>query len=143
MKTEAKGKTQARTKLTVCFRALSLTLNLDLAACRKTVLSSVGPQKSIPRNEAPRSKLRGITELKHSELSEIFPRLPLPLHIPFDDLPDGPAPYRGHIVPVGPKLSTTQDPLHPRLSAKHLSRREALEDLHHPGATFGCALQRR
>ena len=49
------------------------------------------------RNEAPRSKLRGITELKHSELPEIFLRLPLPLHIPFDRLPVGPFPYRGHI----------------------------------------------
>ena len=83
-------------------------------------------------NEAPRSKLRGITELKHSELPEIFLRRPLPLHIPFDGLPVGPPPYRGHIVPIGPKLPTPQDPLHRRLSAKDFPRREALEDLHNP-----------
>lgn len=38
-------------------------------------------------HDAPRSKLRGITELKHSELPEIFAGLPLPLDIPFDGLP--------------------------------------------------------
>src|SRR6185437_5475903 len=83
-------------------------------------------------NEAPRSKLRGITELKHSELPEIVVRLPLPLHIPFDGLPVCPFPYRGHIIPVGPKLPAPQDPLHRRLSAKDLSRRDALEYLHNP-----------
>src|SRR6185437_12859372 len=82
--------------------------------------------------EAPRSKLRGITELKHSELPEIVVRLPLPLHIPFDGLPVCPFPYRGHIIPVGPKLPAPQDPLHRRLSAKDLSRRDALEYLHNP-----------
>jgi hypothetical protein len=83
-------------------------------------------------NEAPRSKLRGITELKHSELPEIFPRLPLPLHIPLDDLPVCPFPYRGHIVPVAPKLPTPQYPLHRGLSTKDLPRCEALEYLHNP-----------
>ena len=83
-------------------------------------------------NEAPRSKLRGITELKHSELPEIFLRLPLPLHIPLDGLPVCPFPYRGHIIPVAPKLPTPQYPLHGRLSAKNLPCREALEYLHHP-----------
>ncbi len=37
-------------------------------------------QQGTRGNEAPRSKLRGITELKHSELPEIFLWLPLPLH---------------------------------------------------------------
>jgi hypothetical protein len=83
-------------------------------------------------NEAPRSKLRGITELTQSELPEILLRLPLPLHIPFDSLPVGPFPYCGHIVPVRPKLPTPQYPLHRRLSAKNLPCREALEDLHNP-----------
>jgi hypothetical protein len=83
-------------------------------------------------NEAPRSKLRGITELKHSELPEIFLRLPLPLHIPFNDLPVGPFPYCGHIVPIAPKLPTPQYPLHRRLSAKDLPRRDARESLHNP-----------
>ena len=59
-------------------------------------------------------------------------RLPLPLHIPFDNLPVCPFPSRGHIVPVGPKLPTPPDPLPRRLSAKHLARREALDDLYHP-----------
>ena len=77
--------------------------------------------------EAPRSTLRGITELKHSELPEIFLRLPLPLHIPFNGLPVGPFPYCGHIVPIGPKLPTPQYPLHRGLSAKDLPRRDALE----------------
>jgi hypothetical protein len=93
-------------------------------------------------NEAPRSKLRGITELKHSELLEIFPSLPLPLHIPFDGLPVGPLPYRGHIVPVGPKLP----PHRTRFTAgfrRKISR--AVMRLNictiQPGATFGCALQ--
>ena len=84
------------------------------------------------RNETPRSKVRGITELKHSELPEIFPRLPLPLHIPFDGLPVGPLPYRGHIVPIGPKLPTPQYPLHSGVATKDLPRREALEHLHNP-----------
>jgi hypothetical protein len=83
-------------------------------------------------NEAPRSKRRGITELKHSELPEIFLRLPLPLHIPFDGLPICPFPNRDHIVPIGPKLPAPQDPLYRRLSAKNLPRRDALEDLHNP-----------
>ena len=61
-------------------------------------------------NEAPRSKLRGITELKHSALPEIFSRLPLPLYVQFDRLPVGPFPYRGHIVSVAPKLPTPQPP---------------------------------
>ena len=86
----------------------------------------------IDPNEAPRSKLRGITELKHSELPEIGLRLPLPLHIPFDGLPVCPFPYRSHIVPVGPKLPTPQSPFHRRLSSKNLARRDALEDLHNP-----------
>ena len=77
-------------------------------------------------NEAPRSKLRGITELKHSELPEIGLRLPLPRHISLDGLPVGPFPYRGHIVPVAPTLPTPQYPLHSRLSAKDLARREAM-----------------
>jgi hypothetical protein len=71
-------------------------------------------------------------KLPHSELPEIFLRLPLPLHIPFDNLPVCPFPYRSHIVPVGPKLPTPQDPLHRRLSAKNLARRDALEDLYTP-----------
>jgi hypothetical protein len=32
-------------------------------------------------NESPRNKLRDIPTLKHSKRPEIFPRLPLPLHI--------------------------------------------------------------
>ena len=83
-------------------------------------------------NEAPRSKLRGITELKHPELTKIFLRLPLPLHVPFDSLPVCPFPYRGHVVPIGPKLPAPQYPLHRGLSAKDLPRRDALEYLHNP-----------
>ena len=89
-------------------------------------------QSDAWENEAPRSKLRGITALKHSELPEIVVRLPLPLHIPFDGLPVCPFPYRGHIIPVGPKLPAPQNPLHRRLSAKDLSRRDALDYLHNP-----------
>ena len=88
--------------------------------------------KEVKCNEAPRSKLRGIIELIHSELPEIFLRLPLPLHIPFDGLPVCPFPYRGHIVPIAPKLPAPQYPLHRRLSAKNLPRRDALEYLHNP-----------
>jgi CheY-like chemotaxis protein len=80
--------------------------------------------------KAPRSKLRGITELKHSELPEIFPRLPLPLHIPFDGLPVCSLPYPGHRVSVGPKLPAPPYPFHRRFSAKDLPRRDALEYLH-------------
>ena len=94
-------------------------------------------------NEASRSKLRGITELNHSELPEIFPRLPLPLHLPFDGLPVGPRTYRGHIVPIGPKLPAQQYPLHRGLSANDLPRREALNCTIRPGATLGCAPQSR
>lgn len=36
----------------------------------------------IAHNEAPRSKPRGITELEHSELTQIFARVPLSLHVP-------------------------------------------------------------
>jgi len=71
-------------------------------------------------NEAPRSKLRSITELNHSELPEIFPRLPLPLHLPFDGLPVGPRPYRPHsthrsktprpTVPVSPRAFGERSP---------------------------------
>jgi hypothetical protein len=87
----------------------------------------------VPRaNEAPRSLLRGITELKHSELPKIFLWLPLPLHIPFDGLPVGPFPYRGHIVPVGSKTPHPQNSFHCRLSTKELARRNALEYLHKP-----------
>ncbi|MDH4344602.1 MAG: hypothetical protein OEV71_16050, partial [Nitrospira sp.] len=48
-----------------------------------------GAKPSFPEhnNEAPRSKLRGITELKHVELPEIIAGLSLPLHIPLDCLP--------------------------------------------------------
>ncbi len=84
----------------------------------------------LATNAAPLSKLRGITELKHAELPEIFVRLPLPLHLPFDGLPVCPFPYRGPIVPVGPNLPTTQNPLHRWLSAKSLARRDTLEDRH-------------
>jgi len=59
-------------------------------------------------------------------------RLPLPLHIPLDGLPVCPFPYRGHIVPVTPKLPTPQYLLHSRLSAKNLPCRDALEYLHNP-----------
>lgn len=57
-------------------------------------------QRAPRKNEAPRSKLRGVTELKHSELSKIFLRLPLPLHIPFDSLPVSPFSYLSqHMYP--------------------------------------------
>ena len=56
-------------------------------------------------NEEPRSKLRGITELKQSDLSQIFAGLPLPLHVPFDSLPVGPLSHRRDIVPIAPKFS--------------------------------------
>ena len=57
------------------------------------------------KNEEPRSKLRGITELKQSDLSQIFAGLPLPLHVPFDSLPVGPLSHRRDIVPIAPKFS--------------------------------------
>ena len=100
--------------------------------------------EAVKLNDAPHNKLRGITELKHSALQEIFLRLPLPLHIPFDDLPVGLFPYRGHIVPVSPKL-----PAHrPRFNApfrRKFSRAVMLLNIctiRH-GATFGFALQSR
>src|SRR6185437_303445 len=83
-------------------------------------------------DEAPRSKLRGITELKHSELSEILPRLPLSLYIPFHRLPIRTFAHRRHIVPICPKFPTPQHPFDGRLSPKDLSRRNTLEHLHNP-----------
>lgn len=53
---------------------------------------------SAIRHEAPRSRLRGITELQHSELSEIFVGVPMPLHVPFDGLPVHSLPHRRHLV---------------------------------------------
>jgi hypothetical protein len=47
-----KDKTQARKTLTVCFRALPLNLNLDLAGCSKTALISVCPQRSMTHNDS-------------------------------------------------------------------------------------------
>src|SRR6266705_27850 len=108
------------------------TIKRPCRARSPTSSKKTGPEG---HNEAPRSKLRGITELKHSELPEIFLRLPLPLHIPLDSLPVCPFPYRGHIVPVGPKLPAPQYPLHSRLSAKNLPRRDALEYLHNPAGS--------
>ncbi|HWF60376.1 MAG TPA: response regulator, partial [Nitrospira sp.] len=67
----------------------------DRSDLAKEVFACIAkPFESSRLNEAPRSKLRGITELKHSELPEIVVRLPLPLHIPFDGLPVCPFPYR-------------------------------------------------
>ncbi len=95
-------------------------------------------------NEAPRSKLRGITELKHVELPEIIAGLSLPLHIPLDCLPVRSLSSRGHIGPIGPKFSTPQHSFDGRLPAKDFPGREALEYLHNPpSAMFGWALQRR
>lgn len=48
-------------------------------------------------NEAPRSLLQGITELKQLELPEIFARLPLPLYVPLARLPVRSLSYRRHI----------------------------------------------
>ena len=56
----------------------------------------------------------------------------MPLYIPFDGLPVGSLPYRGHTVPVAPKLPAPQDPLHRGLSSEDLPCREALEYLHNP-----------
>ena len=78
------------------------------------------------------SKLRGITELKQSDLSEIFSELPLPLHVPLDGLPVGPLSHCRHIVPVAPKFPSPQHPFHSRLPPKDFSSREALEQLHNP-----------
>ena len=83
-------------------------------------------------NEAPRSKRRGITELKHSELPEIVVGLPLPLHIPFDRLPVRSFPHRRHRVPVSPKFPASQYPLRGGLPSKDFPGCEALEDLHNP-----------
>ncbi len=121
--------------LTECVQAQRSLISLHLEG-------ALGRQ--MEANEAPRSKLRGITELKHSELLEIFPRLPLPLHIPFDGLPVCPLPYRGHIVPVGPKLPAHRT----RFTAgfrRKISRAVMLLNICtiRPGATFGCALQSR
>lgn len=96
------------------------------------------------KNEAPRSKLRAITELKHVELPEIIAGLSLPLHIALDCLPVHSLSYRGHIVPIGPKFSTPQCSFDGRLPLKDFLGRDALEYLHNPpGAFFGWALQRR
>jgi hypothetical protein len=98
----------------------------------------------INDDEAPRSKLRGITELKHSELPEILVGLPLPLHIPLDRLPVRSLSHRRHIVPVRPKFSAPQHPFHGGLPSKDFPGCETLEYLHiRPGAIFGCALQSR
>ena len=84
------------------------------------------------RNEAPRSKLRGITELKHMELPEVIAGLPLPLHIPLDCLPVRSLSYRRHIVPVGPKFSAPQHSFDGRLPSKDFPGCDALEHLHNP-----------
>jgi hypothetical protein len=92
-----------------------------------------GMSESVERREAisvgmklPAASCGVSQNLKHSELPKIFPRLPLPLHIPFNGLPVCSLPYCGHIVSVGPKLPTPQYPFHRGFSAKDLSRREAL-----------------
>ena len=89
-------------------------------------------QEKAIRNEAPRSKLRGTTELKPMELPELFTGLPLPLHIPFDCLPVCSLPTRRHIVPVGPTFSAPQHSFDGRLPAKEFPGRDALEHLHNP-----------
>jgi len=83
-------------------------------------------------NEAPRSKLRGITELKHAELPEIFGGGPLPLNISFDGLPIRSRPHRRHRVPIRPKLPTPQHAFHGWLPSKDFPGRETFEDLHNP-----------
>ena len=83
-------------------------------------------------NEAPRSKLRGITELKHSELPEIFARLSLPLYVPLNRLPVRSLSYRRHIVPVGPKFSAPQYSFDGRFPSKDFPSCDALEHLHNP-----------
>jgi len=84
-------------------------------------------------NEAPRSKLRGITELKHSELSKILLELRLSLHISFNRLPVRSLPHPCHIVPVCPGFR------------RKISRAVRLLNICtiRPGAIFGCALQSR
>ena len=84
------------------------------------------------QNEVPRSKQRGIAELKHSKLPEIYPRLALQLHIPFYGVPVAHSPTVATYVPIGPKLPTPQDSLHHEVSTKELSYRDALEPLHNP-----------
>jgi len=83
-------------------------------------------------NEAPRSKLRGTTELKHSELPEIFAGVPLPLHIPLHRLAVRSLPHRRYIVPICPKFPAPQHPLDGRLPSKDFSSRDALEHLYDP-----------
>ena len=46
----------------------------------------------LPTAKKSRGKLPVITELKQSELPDIFAGLPLPLHVPFDGLPVWPLP---------------------------------------------------
>ena len=87
-------------------------------------------------NEAPPSKLRGITELKHSELPEIVVGLPLPLHIPFDRLTVRLFPHRRHIVPVSPKFPAPQYPFHSGFPSKDFPGCKALEDLHNPSRSY-------
>jgi hypothetical protein len=84
------------------------------------------------KNEAPRSKLRGITELKHSELPDILMRLPLPLHVPLDSLPVRSLPHCRHIIPIGPKFPAPQDPFDGWLPSNEFPGRDALEHLHNP-----------
>ena len=81
-------------------------------------------------NEAPRSKLRGITELKHVELPEIIAGLALPLYVPLDRLPVRSLSHRRHIVPIGPKFSAPQHSFDGRLPSKDFPSRDALEYLH-------------
>lgn len=83
-------------------------------------------------NEAPRGKLRGITELKHSELPEIFARVPLSLHRPLHSLPICTLPHRRHIVSIRPEFSTPQHPFDRWFPAKDFSGRAALENLYDP-----------
>jgi len=86
----------------------------------------------MPGAQAPRSKLRGITELKHSELSEILVGLPLSLHVSFNRLPVCSLPHRCHIVPVCPKFPAPQHPFHSGLPSKDFPSGKALEYLHNP-----------
>lgn len=108
-------------------------------------LDLTGTQRLFGRPiEAPRSKLRGITELKHSELSEILARLPLSPHVLFHRLPVRPLAHRRHRVPVCPKFPAPQHPLDGRPPRK-ISQAVMLLNICtiRPGATFGCALQSR
>ena len=85
-------------------RSIKINITLTFFDSPNVIKKTFLPTKSGRVNEEPRSKLRGITELTQSDLSEILAGLSLPLHVPFDSLPVGPLSHCRHRVPVAPQF---------------------------------------